>query len=81
MPNTRMTEANQFARLVSRLDALIVVLLEIGTRNDKPLSIATKVRLLHQSGLHATEISKILGKTPSHVTKELTRLRRGRGHD
>jgi len=63
------------------LDALIAVLLEVGTKNDKPLSIATKVRLLHQSGLRATEISKILGKTPSHVRKELTRLRRGREHD
>jgi len=74
---TTTREEADFKQILRRLDVLIAVLLEMGQKNGKPIPVGTRVRILSQAGMRPVEISKILGKSLSYVTKELTLLRRG----
>lgn len=62
--------------ILRRLDTVIAVMLETGKRDGKPIPLAAKIRLLNQAGMRPIEISRILGRKPSHISKELTHLRR-----
>ena len=54
--------------IINRLDALISILLEPIEKS----SIRYKASRLKRMGLNYKEIAKILGKTESHIAKELT---------
>lgn len=63
-------------QLVKRLDAIINILLETAESGGKPLSISKRIELLDSAGLRPIEISKLIGKTLTYVTSELTRIRK-----
>ena len=65
-------------QIVKRLDAIIKILLETAELKGKPLAISERIEMLYAAGLRPVEISKILGKTTSHITAQLTRIRRSR---
>ena len=65
-------------QIVKRLDAIIKILLETAELKGKPLPISERIEMLYAAGLRPVEISKILGKTTSHITAQLTRIRRSR---
>jgi len=63
-------------QLAKRLDAIINVLLETARVEEKPLSTSKKITILHTAGLRPIEISRILGKSITYVSVELTRIRK-----
>ena len=65
-------------QLVKRLDAIINILLETAELEGKPLSVSKRIELLDAAGLRPVEISRLMGKTMSYVTVELTRIRKSR---
>jgi len=65
-------------QIVKRLDAVINILLETAELKGKPLSMSKRIEMLNAVGLRPIEISKILDKTLSYITAELTRIRKSR---
>jgi hypothetical protein len=63
-------------QLTKRLDAILNVLLETASTPGKPITATRKIAILYSAGLRPIEISRILGKSLSYVTKELTRIRK-----
>lgn len=59
------------SEIVKRLDVIIALLAQTGDRK-----IGESMVVLRKAGLRPTEISKILGKSLSHVTKELALARK-----
>jgi len=72
----RKKESAEIDKLVNRLDAIINIMLETAGPEAKGLKVARRIEILHDAGLRPIEISRILGITLSHVTVELTRLRK-----
>lgn len=65
------TLVNQLAK---KLDIIINLMLKkVG---DKNLSLKDQVQLLDGLGCRPIEIASILGKTPTHISKELAGLRK-----
>ena len=60
--NERINESE----IAKRLDAIIALIAQTGDRK-----IGDSMVILRNAGLRPTEISKILGKSLSHVTKNL----------
>ncbi len=60
------------------LKAMIAVLLR--TR-DHQMPLKQQIAMLNGVGLRPSEIAEILGKTSTHVNKELSGLRRGKAKD
>lgn len=60
---------NQFLRII------IALLLE---DSDKFPQLRQRVAFLDQAGMGATEIAKVLGRTPTYVSKELVGIRKSR---
>ena len=47
-------------------------------RKEEPLqSLKQQIETLNDLGMRPSEIAQILGRTPTHVNKELTALRKG----
>jgi len=57
--------------ITKRLDAIIALLAQTGERK-----VGESMVILHNAGLRPIEISRILGKSLSHVNKELAISRR-----
>jgi DNA-binding CsgD family transcriptional regulator len=74
LPKSRNEE--EIWQITKRLDAILNVLLEIASTPSKPITSTKKIAILYSAGLRPIEISKILGKSLSYVTKELTRMRK-----
>jgi hypothetical protein len=58
---------NQLLRII------IALLLE---QSEAFATLRAKIRFLDQSGMRPTEIAKVLGRTTTHVSKELAGLRK-----
>ena len=78
MAKIRKTEEETW-QLAKRLDAIINVLLETANAPSKPITTTRKIAILHTAGLRPIEISRILDKSLTYVTKELTRIRKMKG--
>lgn len=76
LASKKNTEPVDFERVLRRLDVLIAILLEVGEKNGKPIPIGMRVRILSKAGMRPVEISRILGKSLSYVTKEQALLRK-----
>jgi DNA-binding MarR family transcriptional regulator len=76
LANKKDTPDKRIHEVLRRMDALMGILLETGGKNGTPVPMVTRIRILSQTGMRPIEISKILGKKPSYVTKELARLRK-----
>jgi hypothetical protein len=58
------------------LRVIIALLLE---QSESHSTLKEKVAFLDRSGMGPTEIGKVLGRTKTHVTKELAGLRKKKG--
>jgi hypothetical protein len=79
LPYDSKEKSAEIDKLVNRLDAIINIMLETAGSEGKGLKVAKRIEILSAAGLRPIEISRILGITLSHVTVELTRLRRRAG--
>lgn len=70
-------EAETAKEVIKRLDALIFILLN--KKAEQPYSLKEQVSLLDSVGFRPIEIASTLGRTPTHITKELTNLRKAKG--
>lgn len=61
---------NQLQRVI------IALLLE---QSESHSTLKQKVKFLDRAGLGATEIGKVLGRTTTHISKELAGLRKAKG--
>ena len=57
---------------------LLRVMIALSLRRDgeQTLSVKQQIETLHRLNIRPTEIAQILGRTPTHVNKELTGLRK-----
>ena len=62
---------------INRLLRVQIALMLRG-KNEELSTLKQKVDLLDRLGLKATEIARILGRTPTHVSKELAGIRKDR---
>jgi hypothetical protein len=60
--------------IIRRLDALLSLII-ISQIQDK-ISIRNQIQILSSTGLKYHEIAKILSKSPSYVSSELTKLKK-----
>ena len=67
--------ANDLESTNQLLRVMLALLLE---RSESHHTLRQKIDFLDRSGMKATEIGKILGKTANHVGKELTGIRKAR---
>ncbi|NWG37051.1 hypothetical protein [Nitrososphaera sp.] len=68
-------ELVELRRIIKRLDVLISMMLMSAEPSDE-VATARKVEILNAAGLRASEIAQILGISPTHVSVELSRLRK-----
>jgi CRP-like cAMP-binding protein len=59
-----------------RLEVIVNLLLQQKTKDGMGRTLQEQIQLLHGAGLKPKEIAEILGKSPAHVNKELTGLRK-----
>jgi hypothetical protein len=57
------------------LRVIIALLLE---QSESFSTLKHKVSFLHRTGMGPTEIGKVLGRTTTHISKELAGLRKGK---
>ncbi len=68
---TRSTEST------NRLLRVMIALL-LRRDGEQALTVKQQIETLHRLNVRSTEIAQILGRTPTHVNKELTGLRKAR---
>lgn len=75
-------EFNQLNKGVSelnkRLGVMISLVLQLVPREGSELSLKEQVRILDSFGIRPVDIANILGRTASHVNKELAGIRKGK---
>lgn len=64
--------------LNKRLGVVISLLLRMVPREGPGISLKEQVKLLDNLGMRPRDIANILGRTPTHITKELAGLRKKR---
>jgi len=62
--------------LTKRLDAIINVLFETSRINGKSVPIAKRIAILHASGLRPVEIARILGRSLTNISVQLTLIKK-----
>lgn len=62
--------------LTKRLDALIFIMLS--KKGDEFTLLKEQVSVLDKLNFRPKEIATILGRTPTHITKELTSIRKAK---
>lgn len=55
----------------------VVIALMLRARSDKALNLRQQIEILSNLGMKPSEIAVILGKTNTHISKELTGIRKG----
>lgn len=73
MDNKNQDLLNEINR---KLGIIVALLANSSSKTDTSISLKDQIKLLSQFGLRPSEISTILNKKPSHVSKELTLLRK-----
>lgn len=66
----KLESTNQLLRVI------IALLLE---QSESHSTLKAKVEFLDRAGMGPTEIGKVLGRTTTHITKELAGLRKKKG--
>jgi len=54
----------------------VMIALLLRRDGEQTLSVKEQIETLHRLNIRPTEIAQILGRTPTHVNKELTGLRK-----
>ena len=56
----------------------VMIALLLRRDGEQTLSVKQQIETLHRLNIRPTEIAQILGRTPTHVNKELTGLRKSK---
>ena len=56
----------------------VIVALLLRGRNEEMPTVREQIEILHDLGLKPVEIAEILGRTSTHVNKELSGIRKNR---
>ena len=56
----------------------VIVALLLRGRNEETPNVRQQIEILHDLGLKPIEIAEILGRTSTHVNKELSGIRKNR---
>ncbi len=51
---------------------MVVIALMLRPKDEKPASLRQQIEVLYNLGIRPAEIAEILGRTPTHVNKELS---------
>lgn len=80
--DTSKTVVNQTNELLLELNkragVMISLLLRIVQQEKPAISLKDQVQILDNVGLRPRDIADILGRTPTHISKELTGIRKGK---
>lgn len=71
-----MAKNEQLFELNKRLGVVISLLLRMLPKEGSPLTLRDQIKLLEDLGMRPKEIGSILGRTPSHISKELAIIRK-----
>jgi len=81
--NTKKTTISRSDELIielnKRVGVIISLLLRMVNQEKSSISLKDQVSLLDDLGLRPRDIAKILGRTSSHVNKELAGIRKEKG--
>ena len=75
--NTRENQGDEGSASTNKLLGVMIALL-IRQGSDGPPSLKQQIETLSDLGLRPSEIASILGRSSTHVNKELTGIRKGR---
>ncbi len=50
----------------------VIIALMLRPKDERPASLRQQIEVLYGLGIRPTEIAEILGRTPTHVNKELS---------
>lgn len=78
MDNKENLTNKQLLELNKRLGVMISLLLRMVPREGPGISLKEQVRILSDLGMRPRDIAEIVGRTASHVNKELAGLRKER---
>jgi DNA-directed RNA polymerase specialized sigma24 family protein len=56
----------------------VIVALMLRPKDERSLSLKQQIEVLHDLGLRPAEIAVILGRTNTHINKELSGIRKSR---
>ena len=73
LTNTHLLELNK------RLGVVISLLLRMVSKDRSVISLKEQVKVLDDLGMRPRDIADILGRTATHINKELAGLRKERG--
>ncbi|MBI4155723.1 MAG: hypothetical protein HY507_00635 [Candidatus Zambryskibacteria bacterium] len=76
MDNEKNTENKVVLELNKRLGVVISILLRMLPREGSSMNLKEQVRILDNLGIRPRDIAEILGRTQTHITKELAGLRK-----
>ncbi len=62
------------ADVLKRLDAIVLLLMNLIPRNAEAPSVRDQIRLLASVGIGPAEIGRMLGKSTSAITSELAKM-------
>ena len=65
-------------QLGQKLDVLAALLLKLIPKNSEGPSLKEQIALLSGLGVRPIDISKIIGRSPGHVTKELVDINKNK---
>ena len=65
-------------QLGQKLDVVAALLLRLIPKNMENLTLKEQIKFLNGIGIRPMEISKIVGRSQSHVNKELVAIRKGK---
>lgn len=68
--NTQLFELNK------RLGVVIALFLKMASKTTNGFSLKEQVEILADIGVRPKDIAGILGRTPTHITKELAGIRK-----
>ncbi len=74
MDNKENTTNKYLFDLNKRLGVVISLLLRMTSKDRPGISLKEQVRILGDLGIRPRDIADILGRTPTHITKELAGL-------
>jgi hypothetical protein len=69
-------EKSVFQELNRNMEVVIALLLRSLSRDTNNLQLKEQIAILDGLGVRPISIARIVGKTPSHVSKELVAIRR-----
>lgn len=78
MMKEQIQEIPQLNELNRRLGVIISLLLRSVPQENAGLSLREQINILNDLGVRPRDIAEFLGRTPTHINKELVGIRKGK---